>query len=241
MNLANKIAIVTGATSGIGRAIAHNLAEAGVHLIVTGRREERLRALADELSPANKVVALPADICDPETPALLLSTAIERFGHCDIVLNGAGSAHVDAIENLDIDSVCLMIRTNVEAATRMAYTALRHFRERDSGYLINISSVLGTKVRSTAGAYAATKHAIEALSEALRMEVAGSGIGVSVIQPGLTESELQDHFEHHPRDLLSITQPLSPEDVARCVRFILEQPSHMRIPVMMMLPGEQAM
>jgi NADP-dependent 3-hydroxy acid dehydrogenase YdfG len=134
-----------------------------------------------------------------------------------------------------------MARVNVEAATRMAYAAVKHFKAAGSGHLVNISSVLGTKVRPSAGVYAGTKHHIEALSEALRMEVAKTAIKVSVIQPGLVDSELQDHLEVHPRQLLGIETPLSPADVACCVRFILEQPPHVRIPVMMVLPGEQAM
>jgi NADP-dependent 3-hydroxy acid dehydrogenase YdfG len=89
--------------------------------------------------------------------------------------------------------------------------------------------------------YAGTKYAIEALSEALRMEVAKSDVKVSVIEPGVTSTELQDHFPVHPKDALGISQPLMPADIARCVRFILEQPAHVRIPVMMVLPGEQAM
>ena len=85
------------------------------------------------------------------------------------------------------------------------------------------------------------KYGIEALSEALRMEVAKSGVKVSLIEPGVTETNLQSHFENHPKNVLGISEPLLPEDISRCVKFILEQPEHVRIPVMMVLPGEQAM
>jgi NADP-dependent 3-hydroxy acid dehydrogenase YdfG len=130
---------------------------------------------------------------------------------------------------------------NCEAAVRVAYTALKHFKKAGSGHLINVSSILGTKVRPNAGVYAATKFAIEALSEALRMELAKTDIKVSTIEPGVVETELQDHFAVHPKQALGITAPLSPADIARAVRFILEQPAHVRIPVMMVLPGEQPM
>jgi NADP-dependent 3-hydroxy acid dehydrogenase YdfG len=238
--LAGKVAVVTGASSGIGRAVARDLAAAGVRLVLTARRAERLRSLAGEISPA-AVATVAADMADPSTPEAVLGAAVERFGGCDIVVSGAGTMHAGTIEGLDIDAVCAMIRLNVEAATRMAYAALRHFKARGSGRLINVSSVLGTKVRPTTGAYAGTKHAIEALSEALRMEVAGTGIGVTVIEPGLTETELQDHFPEHPRKVLGVTEPLAPEDVARCVRFVLEQPAHVRIPVLMVMPYQQAL
>jgi NADP-dependent 3-hydroxy acid dehydrogenase YdfG len=242
MHLTDKVVLVAGATSGIGRAVAADLARAGASVVASGRRAQRLRELAADLEPEPGAVAtVAADLCDPATPERLIAAAVDRFGRCDVVVNSAGSMHAGTIDALDLDAACAMIRANFEAAARLSYVALRHFRARGTGRLINISSVLGTKVRPTAGAYAATKHAIDALSEALRMEVAGSDIGVSVIQPGLTATELHDGFAQHPRDVLGITQPLDPEDVARCVRFVLEQPAHVRIPVLMVLPREQAM
>ena len=118
----------------------------------------------------------------------------------------------------------------------MAYTALKHFRTVGSGHLINVSSILGTKVRPGTGVYAGSKYFVEAFSEALRMEVAKSDVKVSVIEPGVVETNLQSHFKTHPRVALGIDQPLSPEDITRCVCFILEQPSHVRIPIMMAIP-----
>ena len=145
------------------------------------------------------------------------------------------------IESADIARLCANIRVNLEAAVRMAYTALRYFKNQGRGYLITTSSILGTKVRPTAGVYAGSKYGVEALTEALRMEVAGSGIRVSCIEPGLVNTELQDHFEVHPREFLNMQTPLEPEDIARIVRFMLEQPPHVSIPRIMVLPSEQAM
>lgn len=149
--------------------------------------------------------------------------------------------HAGNIDDVNIDDLCLQVRVNCEAAVRLAYAAVKHFRTSGSGHLINVSSILGTKVRPGAGVYAGTKFAIEAVSEALRMELAKTKIKVSVIEPGVVHTELQDHFSVHPIEALGITQPLQASDIARCVRFILEQPEHVRIPVMMILPGEQAM
>ena len=161
-------------------------------------------------------------------------------GRCDVLLNNAGVIEVGDIETINVERVCAMVRLNVEATFRMAYTFLRHFRKQDGGHLVNISSVLGTKVRPTAGAYAGTKHALEALSEALRMEVAGSGVRITCVEPGLVLTELHDAWHIHPSESMGIPHPLRPEDVARCVRFVLSQPAHVRIPRIMVVPGEHA-
>jgi len=109
-----------------------------------------------------------------------------------------------------------------------------------AGHLVNTSSILGTKTRPTVGAYAGTKYAIEALSESLRMELAGSDVKVSCVEPGVVMTELHADWAEHPTKMFGIKAPLVPEDIARCVRFILEQPGHVRIPRMMVLPGEHA-
>lgn len=235
MSLNDQVAIITGASSGIGAAVARNLHEAGMKVVLTARREDRLQQLAAELEGAALV---PGDINDRELPRKLLDTALATFGRCDVVFNNAGIIETGTIEAIDVDKVCSMVRINVETAFRLAYTALKHFHSLGSGHLVNVSSVLGTKVRPTAGAYAGTKYAIEALSEALRMEVAGTGIRVSCIEPGVVLTELHNHWEVHPTQSMNISQPLQPDDVARCVRFILEQPEHVRIPRLMILPGE---
>ncbi len=209
-----------------------------MNVVLTARRVERPEALANELG---KCAVVAGDISDPEMPQRLIDTAVERFGTCDVVFNNAGIMHTGIIEDVDVENLCRMVRVNVEAATRMAYVALKHFKKSNRGHLVNVSSILGTKVRPSAGVYAGSKYSIEALSEALRMEVAKTDIKVSLIEPGVVETELQNHFPVHPKEILGITTPLQPADVARCVRFILEQPAHVRIPVMMILPGEQAM
>jgi NADP-dependent 3-hydroxy acid dehydrogenase YdfG len=236
MSLNEQVAIITGASSGIGQAVARDLAEAGVKLVLTGRRGQRLSDLAAELRGA---ALLEADLTDPPVPQRLLELALEKFGRCDILFNNAGVMEAGTVEEIDIDRVCRMVRINVEATYRMAYVALKHFRTQNRGHLLNVSSILGTKVRPTTGAYAGTKYAIEALSEALRMELAGSNVKVSCIEPGLVMTELHNHWPQHPTKILNVTEPLVPQDIARAVRFILEQPAHVRIPRMMVIPGQQ--
>ncbi len=235
MTLAGRTAVITGASSGIGEAVARNLCQAGVKLLLTARRKDRLRCLADQLPDTS---FLAGDLTDAELPDRLIRQALDDHGSCDIVVSNAGIIETGKIEEIDLDRVSRMVRINTESAFRLAYVALRHFRSVGVGHLVHTSSVLGTKVREGAGAYSGTKYALEALSEALRMELAGSGIQVSCIEPGLVRTELHEHYEVHPAQALGMSDPLQPEDVARCVRFILQQPSHVRIPRLMILPGE---
>jgi len=238
MSLEGKVAIITGASSGIGRGVAHELDRAGMKLVLNGRRSDRLGSLAKELADA---VPVAGNLTDEALPQRLVDAAAETYNRLDVVFNNAGIMDTAPIESANVDRLCANIRVNLEAAVRMAYTALKHFKAAGNGYLINTSSILGTKVRPTAGVYAGSKYGIEALTEALRMEVAGSGVRVACIEPGLVNTELQDHFEVHPRDMLGMEHPLDPEDIARIVRFMLEQPPHVSIPRIMVLPSEQAM
>jgi len=233
--LAGRVALVTGASSGIGRACAVALGAAGAKLVVTGRRSEKLAALAGGM-PA--CVTRAGDITDPALPGRLVDAALETYGRLDLCVNNAGVIATGTVEEIDIDAVCHMVRVNTEAAFRVAYTVLKHFRRAGQGYLINVSSVLGTKVRATAGAYAGTKHAIEALSDALRLELAGSGVKICCIEPGLVMTELHRDFPVHPKDLLNIARPLVPDDVARSVLFVATQPDHVAVPRLMILPHD---
>ncbi|MBM3833380.1 MAG: SDR family oxidoreductase [Verrucomicrobia bacterium] len=234
--LKDQVAVITGASSGIGAAVARNLSQAGMKLVLTARRSERIDSLAKEIGES---ASLMGDITEPSLPQKLLDLALQRFGRCDVICNNAGVVDVGPIEEIDIERVCRMVRINVEAAFRLAYAAVRHFKRINQGHLVNTSSILGTKVRPTAGAYAGTKYAIEALSEGLRMELAGTNVKVSCIEPGLVLTELHNHWKVHPTKSMNISSPLQPEDIARTIRFLLEQPAHIRIPRLLIMPGEQ--
>lgn len=232
--VAHRVGVITGATGGIGAAVAKTLSEAGWHLVLTGRSAEKLDALADQIGP--HVAVMPGDLRDPSIPRALLAAALEKFGRCEMCFNNAGILEVGPMETIDVERVCEMVRVNVEGAFRVAHVFLQHFVREKVGHLINVSSVLGKKVRPTAGAYAATKFAIEALSEALRMELSKTDVQVSCLQPGLVLSGLHDRWEVPPSELMGIVEPLKPTDIARMVLLLLDQPSHVRIPQLMILP-----
>lgn len=230
----NKVAIITGATSGIGEAVARAMAEQGFKLVIHGRNEQKLQSLAEQLGAAY----ISADITEPTTAAKLLQLALDRYGRCDIAVNNAGTIEVGPVDTLDIDKMCSMVRVNVEAAFRFAYQFVRHFQTQGSGDLVNISSVMGTKTRPYAGAYSGTKFAIEALSESLRMELARSDIRITCIEPGLVETELQRHWETKPSISLNVPNPLQPSDIADQVMYVINQPPGVKIPRLMILPRD---
>lgn len=234
--LKDKVAVITGASSGIGKAVTERFSLEGIKSIITARRKNELNMLSDNTG----AVTVEGDITEPELPRRLLDLAIKQYGRCDILINNAGILTSGTIEEIDVEKVSQMVKINVEATFRISYTFLKYFKTRNSGHLINLSSVLGTKARPTTGAYAGTKYAIEALSEALRMELAGTNVKVSCIEPGLVMTELHNEWEVHPSKMFNISKPLQPEDIAEQIIFILKQPEHIRIPRLMILPGEHS-
>lgn len=239
MEIRDKVAIITGASSGIGKGTAQVLADAGMKLVLTARRPDALKCLAAAL-PTESII-VPGDITDPALPQQLIDAAVEHFGSCDVVFNNAGIMIVGSAANMDIDAMCHMVRVNVEATFRLAVLAMRHLVQQGSGYLINTSSILGLKVRQTTGAYAGTKYAVEALTEDLRMQAAGTGVRVCSLEPGMVETHLQDHFPVHPKDMLGIQMPVQPAEIGAAIRFILEQPDHVAIPKILVMPADQGM
>lgn len=184
--LTGKVAVITGSSGGIGEAIARDLDQAGAKIVLTGRSEEKLKRIAVDLQQP----AIVSEITDPALPAKLMDAALTHFGQLDIFINNAGVMKIGSIDEVDIEGLCEMVRINLESVVRCSYHVMRHFKQQNSGYLINMSSIAGTRSFPTIGVYNATKFAVEALSDALRMEVAGSGIGVAVVEPGTVETGL---------------------------------------------------
>lgn len=234
MDLQGKVAVITGASGGIGEAVARDLSNSGCKLVLTARSADKLQKLCEELGDA---VFIAAEVTDETLPERLLDLAIERFGRADVLFNNAGVMAVGAIDEVDIDEMCRMVRINVEALVRFAYTFLRRFKAQDSGYVINTSSMAGTLVPPLAGVYAGTKHAVEAFSEALWNELSGTGVGVAAIEPGTVATGLYDTWGSARRDWAYSIGALEPQDIVEGVRFILTRPPHVRVARIQTLPA----
>jgi NADP-dependent 3-hydroxy acid dehydrogenase YdfG len=234
LNDTSKTCLITGASSGIGYAIAKALKEDKYRIVVTARRKGKMNTLAGK-----NVDIVPGDLLSSEFIDSLVSHMYKKYGQCDYLFNCAGSITVGTIEEMDIEKMSAMLRLNIEATFRLTYMLLKKFKKQQFGHIINISSILGTKVRPTAGAYAASKFALEALSEALRIELSGTEIKVSCIEPGLVMTELHNDWKIHPRESMNILDPLSVKDIVDTVKFIMQQPDHVRIPRLMILPKDQ--
>jgi NADP-dependent 3-hydroxy acid dehydrogenase YdfG len=229
-----KTCLITGASSGIGLALAKALAADGHRLIITARREERLKSLQSEM-----VDIIPGDLISPDFVDSLDRYVFEKYGRCDYLFNSAGIITKGTVEETDIERMSTMLRLNIESTFRLTYRFLKRFVKQGYGHVINISSVAGTRVRPTIGAYAATKFAMEALSEALRLELSDTDVRISCIAPGLVLTELHDAWEVHPTEMFNITEPLTGEDIVETARFIMHQPGHVRIPRVLIMPRGQ--
>jgi NADP-dependent 3-hydroxy acid dehydrogenase YdfG len=213
-----RVAVITGATGGVGAAVARALSKAGYSLVLTAPSMEKLTALAGQLRGPSTVIV--GNLGNESLPETLLYAALDRFGRCDVCFNNGALYEAGIIETVDIERLSSMVRVNVEGSFRVAYVFLKHFVSEGAGHLVNVSSVLGSSSRPTA--YAATQRAIEVISDALAAELADTDVLVSCVQPGLVKTGIHHRWEIAPEGAGS-GYPLEPEDFARMVLFILHQ------------------
>lgn len=225
-----KVAVITGASSGIGKAIAHELIKNEFRLILNGRT-------CNKVFIENTDIKInTSDLTDSQTAEVLLQTSIANFGQCDYLFVNAGMIESGSIEEININKVCEMVRLKVESSYRIIYTFLKHFKAKNTGHIFITSSVLGTKTRENSGAYAGCNYALEALAESLRMELSDTNIQISCIEPGLVQTNLHREWPVHPKEMLGISNSILPEDIAQVVLEIINKPDYIRIPKYMILP-----
>jgi NADP-dependent 3-hydroxy acid dehydrogenase YdfG len=238
VTLAGKTAIVTGASSGIGEATAEALAKKGCNIVLAARREERLNALAVELG----ALAVPTDVTEPAACAALVARALERFGSLDILVNNAGLGLYGSIADGDPEDWRKMFDVNVLGVLYTTRAAVRRMLERGSGDIVFVSSLAGRRVpRADGTVYAATKHAITAVAEGLRMDVHEKGVRVINVEPGLVRTEFPESSYPNAEEYYAEKEyaPLEAEDVAAAIVYALQQPPRVSVNEIMVRPTEQ--
>lgn len=240
-----KTALITGATSGIGRATARLLANNHFRIIICGRRKDRLAKLQDELSLLTKVHTLNFDVRKKKEVAASIASVPKEFAHIDVLINNAGNAHgLDPIENGDVEDWDAMIDINVKGLLYVSKEVIPQMVERRSGHIINIGSIAGKEVYPNGNVYSATKHAVDALNQGMRMDLNQYGIRVGAINPGMVNTEFSEvRFKgdtHRAENVYKGLEPLKPEDIADIILFVVTRPYHVNIADLMVLPTAQA-
>jgi NADP-dependent 3-hydroxy acid dehydrogenase YdfG len=243
--LMTKTALVTGATSGIGKATAQILAKNNYKIILCGRREDRLIALEKELSALTEVHTLSFDVRDKKAVFKSINSIPEAFSTIDVLINNAGNAHgLDPIQNGDLDDWDAMIDINVKGLLYVSKAIIPQMIERKSGHIINIGSIAGKEVYPNGNVYCASKHAVDALNQAMRMDLNPYGIRVGAIHPGAVETEFSEvRFKGDADRAANVYkgfEPLHPEDIADIIHFVVSRPYHVNIADLMVLPTAQA-
>ena len=243
--LNGRTALVTGASSGIGHATALAFAQAGARVAVAARRSERLEELTRRIREAGgEAVVITADFSIEAEAQRAVHEAERAFGRLDILVNNAGVMYLEPVIEADLARWRHMFELNVLGLIAATQAALPGMRERGDGHVVNIASTAGRIATPTAAAYAGTKFAVVAFSEALRKEVFRDRIRVSVVEPGVVETELREHIGHGAtqkaiNEWAESLRQLQADDVARAILYCVTQPPHVCINEILMRPTDQ--
>lgn len=240
-----KTALITGATSGIGKAIAERFAENGIHLVLCGRRQERLDELQEELGQKTKVHTLNFDVRDKNKVEEQINSLPADFSEIDILVNNAGNAHgLDPIDEGSIADWDAMLDINVKGLLYVSKAIIPKMVAKKAGHIINIGSTAGKEVYPKGNVYCASKHAVDAINQGMRIDLNAHGIRVGAVNPGLVETEFSDvRFKgdtDRAKNVYKGFQPLTPEDVADIVHFVVTRPSHVNIADLVVMCTAQA-
>ncbi|CAC8236094.1 Short-chain alcohol dehydrogenase [Staphylococcus aureus] len=220
--LTDKVAVVTGAGSGIGEAIATLLHEEGAKVVLAGRNKEKLQNVANQLSQ-DSVKVVPTDVTNKEEVDELIKIAQQTFGGLDIVINSAGQMLSSKITDYQVDEWDSMIDVNIKGTLYTAQAALPTMLEQSSGHLINIASISGFEVTKSSTIYSVTKAAVHTITQGLEKELAKTGVKVTSISPGMVDTAITAAY--NPTD----RKKLEPQDIAEAVLYALTQPKHVNV------------
>lgn len=243
--LKDKVAIVTGASSGIGSATALSLAKAGAKVAIAARRTQRLEELQKEITKIGaECIIVPCDVAKRKDCQALIDAAIKKWNHIDILINNAGIMPLSFVKNLKVDEWEQMVDVNIKGVLYCTASAVPHMINQNSGHIVNISSIAGRLVFPSGSVYCATKYAVRAFSEGLRQELSARyKIRVTTIEPGIVATELTntitdkslESFVKHSKEI----EALQAEDIANSIMFALESPLRMNVNEITVRPTAQ--
>jgi NADP-dependent 3-hydroxy acid dehydrogenase YdfG len=249
-SLEGTVALVTGASSGIGEATARELAARGAKVAVSARRLERLERLASEIGgQGHTALAIEADIADPEQAAAAVDRTVDELGRLDIVVNNAGQMLLGPIEDAPTEEWDRMIDLNLKGLIVTTHAAIPHLltAAEDSGRgcadVVNISSVAGRIARAGSGVYNLTKFGVGAFSESLRQEFTNRKVRTTIVEPGAVDTELSDHIRdgirERVRERFADIRSLESADVANAIAYAVTRPWHVSLNEILIRPTEQ--
>ena len=239
-----KTALITGASSGIGRATAIAFAKSGIQLIICGRRQERLDELAKILQNDTSVYTLNFDVRNKNDVATAINSIPEAFKPIDILINNAGNAHgLDPIQEGSLDDWDAMMDINVKGLLYVSKAVIPEMVKNNSGHIINLGSLAGKEVYPKGNVYCGSKHAVDAISQGMRIDLNQYGIKVGAINPGLVQTEFSK--VRFKGDAIADTvykgyKALQAEDIADIILFAVTRPPHVNIADVLILPTAQA-
>lgn len=246
MELKDKVVVVTGASSGIGEATAEKLAAHGAKVVLTARREDRLKQLKQKIEDAGgQALVITADVTKKDDWQRVIQQTQESFGDVDVLINNAGLMPLSFAKNLKTDEWEKMIDVNIKGVLNGVAAVLPQMMDNRQGHIVNISSVAGRKVFPGGSVYCATKFAVRAFSEGLRNELAPEyNIRITAIEPGAVATELtntitdEELMEKVVKPMLDI-EPLQSEDIAESIVYALQQPTHVNVQEVLVMPTNQ--
>lgn len=241
------IALITGATSGIGKSTAIEFAKHGYNLIITGRRQERLNELKKEIQATynSQVLDLCFDVRDEQQVEKAIDSIPPNFKAIDVLVNNAGlAAGLAPIQDGNLAHWEQMIDTNVKGLLYVTKHVSKLLIENKKGHIINVGSIAGKEVYANGNVYCATKHAVDALNKGMRIDLLSHGIKVSAVNPGMVETEFSivrfDGDEERAKKVYENIQPLKPEDIAETIYWMASRPAHVNINDVIIMPTIQA-
>ena len=240
-----KTIFITGATSGIGLAIAKKMANSQNQLILCGRRQKKLDKISKKLSAITNVLTLCFDISEKKEVTKLLENLPKEYNSIDILINNAGNAHgLDKIQDGSLEDWDNMVDSNIKGLLYVSRVIIPKMIKKGSGHIINIGSLAGREVYEKGNIYCATKHAVNAISKAMRIDLNKTGIKVSEVNPGLVETDFSSvRFKGDSDRAEKVYQgykALQADDIADIIEFVINRPNHVNIADILVLPQAQA-